>query len=703
MRIASADAPEAGLLPQARGFEVRLLTLPDDPQGHSSILLSQTHEAFRDIFTTLTTDVANHIAPTADHKRAVEQLLARLKRWQQFLERSGPEGLGDEAQRGLFGELWFISHFLLPARGVHAIMAWTGPAMTAQDFQLPGMAVEVKTTTAKEHQKLPITGEKQLDSSPQLNIFLFHLSLNAQRDTGVTLVELVAQVRGSLASSPLALAYFEDALLSAGYLDAHANRYLRPGYLKREHHFFKVTEISPGSLEVIAQVSEMFRIRSVWPRACHTWCLRQSLLAFLEAEYLTMELDQFAEEFRQEVLSQCDDEDSAHFREDKFTEVMIDYLKQANEVDDGEVCYHKHDSRGEKLNGFSVSGDGECLDLFVCSFNGTVPPQNIPNSEVKTHFKRLLRFFEAALDAPSRGFEDASPIFDVAQQIHVQREELTKARFFFLTDGVVKNAEIEDTTLGGIEIQHFIWDMEKLHRFVTSGMQREVIEINFADEFGGAVPCVGTADATDEYCTYLAFFPGALLAKLYGEYGPRLLEKNVRSFLQAKGKINKGIRDTILNEPHRFLAYNNGISATAEQIRVEHASKGIHLLKWARDFQIVNGGQTTASIYHAFKKNNADLSKLAIQVKLTVLNDPQKIDVFVPLISRYANSQNKVNAADFSANHPYHVTLEELSRTIWAPAASGTRAPDTLVLRAGKGFLPRRQRQAGHTCENQGL
>jgi hypothetical protein len=385
-----------------------------------------------------------------------------------------------------------------------------------------------------------------------------------------------------------------------------------------------------------------------------------------------MELDQFAEEFRQEVLSQCDDEDSTHFREDKFTEVMIDYLKQANEVDDGEVCYHKHDSRGEKLNGFSVSGDGECLDLFVCCFNGAVPPPNVLNSEVKTHFKRLLRFFEAALDAPSRGFEDASPIFDVAQQIHVQREELTKARFFFLTDGVVKNAEIEDTTLGEIEIQHFIWDIEKLHRFVTSGMQREVIEINFADEFGGAVPCVGTADATDEYCTYLAFFPGALLAKLYGEYGPRLLEKNVRSFLQAKGKINKGIRDTILNEPHRFLAYNNGISATAEQIKVEHASKGLHMLKWARDFQIVNGGQTTASIYHAFKKNNADLSKLTIQVKLTVLNDPQKIDVFVPLISRYANSQNKVNAADFSANHPYHVTLEELSRTIWAPAASGT-------------------------------
>lgn len=387
---------------------------------------------------------------------------------------------------------------------------------------------------------------------------------------------------------------------------------------------------------------------------------------------MTMDLNQFAEEIRQEILSQCDAEDSSHFREDKFTEVMIDYLKQANEVDDGESCYHRHDTRGEKLNGFSMSGDGECVDLFVSCFTNTVPPESIPNSEVKTHFKRLQRFFEAALDAPKRGFEDASPVFDVAQQIHVQREDITKARFFFLTDGVVKNIQLESETVDGIEISYHVWDMEKLHRFFTSGMQREVIEIDFDGEFGGAVPCVGTADATDEYCTYLAFFPGPLLAKLYGEYGPRLLEKNVRSFLQAKGKINKGIRTTILNEPHRFLAYNNGISATAEQIKVDHPSKGLHMLKWARDFQIVNGGQTTASIYHALRKDQADLSKLVVQVKLTVLNDAKKIDVFVPLISRYANSQNKVNAADFSANHPYHIALEELSRTTWAPAASGT-------------------------------
>ena len=385
-----------------------------------------------------------------------------------------------------------------------------------------------------------------------------------------------------------------------------------------------------------------------------------------------MNIEIFAEEFRQEVLSRSQDEESGHFREDKFTEVMIEYLAQANELDEGEVCYHKNTARGEKLNGFSLSSDGECVDLFVASYHGTVPPESVPQSEVSTHFRWLRRFLEGALKGVHRHLEESSPVFDVAQQIHAQREELSKARFFLLTDGVARSVDVDPVTIEGIEVQHYLWDLEKLRRFITSRMQRETIEIDFEKDFGGAIPCLESPETSAEYRAFLTYFPGSLLADLYGEYGPRLLEKNVRSFLQAKGKINKGIRTTILTEPQRFLAYNNGISATAERIDLLQPAKGMTLLRRARDFQIVNGGQTTASIYHASRKEKATLDGLMIQVKLTVLNDPQKIDDFVPLISQYANSQNKVNAADFSANSPFHVSLEELSRRLWAPAASGT-------------------------------
>ena len=242
--------------------------------------------------------------------------------------------------------------------------------------------------------------------------------------------------------------------------------------------------------------------------------------------------------------------------------------------------------------------------------------------------------------------EESSPVFDVAQRLYVQRGDLSRVRLFLLTDGVVRAADVEPETVGDIELRHHLWDLEKLRRFITSRMRREAIEIDFTKDFGGALPCV-VSGSDGEYRTFLTFFSGALLANLYGEYGPRLLEKNVRSFLQAKGKINKGIRQTILKEPERFLAYNNGISATAERVDLEEASGGLRRLVRARDFQIVNGGQTTASIFHTFRKDKANLDGLTVQVKLTVLGDPAQVEEFVPLISQYANSQNKVTAADF--------------------------------------------------------
>jgi hypothetical protein len=221
-------------------------------------------------------------------------------------------------------------------------------------------------------------------------------------------------------------------------------------------------------------------------------------------------------------------------------------------------------------------------------------------------------------------------------------------------------------------VKHYLWDLEKLRRLRSSGQERECIQIDLEKDYGGAVPCLAQADGTGEYTAYLAFFPAALLAKIYGDYGPRLLEKNVRSFLQAKGKVNGGIQKTIRDQPHRFLAYNNGISGTAEAVTISKSKDGSCKLEHLRDFQIVNGGQTTASIYHAMKKEKADISHVTVQVKLTVVSVPAKVAEFVPLISLYANSQNKVNTADFSANDEWHQKLENLSRTVWAPATSGT-------------------------------
>ena len=205
-----------------------------------------------------------------------------------------------------------------------------------------------------------------------------------------------------------------------------------------------------------------------------------------------------------------------------------------------------------------------------------------------------------------------------------------------------------------------------------SGKMRETIEIDFQDKFNLTIPCIENA-TSDKYSVYLAIISGELLAGLYDEFRDRLLEKNVRSFLQVKGAVNKGIRDTLRDEPDMFLAYNNGISVTAESVEIVRDENGKPSIKSIRDMQIVNGGQTTASIFNAHKdkKVNADLSKVFVQMKISVINSSDDMDDIVPRISAFSNTQNKVQVADFSANDPYHRRIEELSRTIWAPAQGG--------------------------------
>ena len=258
---------------------------------------------------------------------------------------------------------------------------------------------------------------------------------------------------------------------------------------------------------------------------------------------------------------------------------------------------------------------------------------------------------------------------------------------------MVRSLELEEEPFKELEVRYVVWDLEKLSRLRVG--EREVIELDFVNDYGGAVPCLQAADATGEYRTFLAYLPAPLLARIYGEHGQRLLERNVRAFLQAKGKVNRGLQKTLREEPHRFLAYNNGLCCTAAEVKVQAGKDNHARLEWVRDFQIVNGGQTTASIYHALKKEQVDVQQVVVQVKLTVLSDPAKVPEIVPLISQYANSQNKVKNPDLYANRPFHRSLELLSRRIWAPAAGGLqRGTQWYYERAAGSYLDDKSRQA---------
>lgn len=375
----------------------------------------------------------------------------------------------------------------------------------------------------------------------------------------------------------------------------------------------------------------------------------------------------FLVNLQQEVLSRSEGQEQ--LCEDAFTEVMVEYLSEAGEFDDGIVCQHR--GRGLQVNGYGVSEDEECLDLFVSLCTLKVPPETVHKREIDTLFKRLKEFLERCMKGYAREMEEASPAFDLALRIEELRNDLTRVRLYLFTDSVSRMEEIPNETLNDIELSYHIWDIERIFRCWSSGNKRETIEVDFLSILGEAAPCLSVTPQDGEYACYLMSLSGPFLVELYSRYGPRLLERNVRCFLQARGKINKGIRSTIHTEPSMFLAYNNGLSVTAERVTTVRLADGTLGMTHARDFQIVNGGQTMGSIYHAFRRDQADVSGIKVPVKLTVLFDPNRVEAVVPKISEYANSQNKVNTADFQANDPFHRGLEELSRTIWAPAADG--------------------------------
>ena len=378
------------------------------------------------------------------------------------------------------------------------------------------------------------------------------------------------------------------------------------------------------------------------------------------------QLKAYAEDFQQAVLSRAEDDESARFREEEFTGYVGEILTEAGEIDDIEVCHFQ--SRGMKANGYSFNGDLNRLDVFVSVYKGAAPPEKIGKNEIDQAFRQAIGFVKKSLKGYHAELEESAPAFDMAITIFNLKDVIASVRVFVLTDGVVGAFEAKRGEIDGIPASLQLWDLLRLFRFQTSGKEHEPIEINFVEGFGKAIPCLSVTTDFNDYSAFLIMFEGTVLSAIYGEFGARLLEQNVRTFLQARGNVNKGIRKSILEEPRRFLAYNNGITLTADSVMLTKMLDGSLGIERLTNLQIVNGAQTTASLYHAQIRDKADLAGIHVAAKLIVIAS-ENSEISVPVISKYANSQNKVNDADFSANDPFHVRLESLSRTVWAPAS----------------------------------
>ncbi|MGA9382879.1 MAG: PD-(D/E)XK motif protein [Phormidium sp.] len=250
LRMKHKSIGKSTIFPNSNCFEVRRVALQSDDDAHVTLQLVLINSRYSDIFTTLVQDIVDTIAPIADEQNAVAAFFTRLRRWQAFLEKHNPEGLSQAEQQGLYGELWFLRQIVIPQLGSRqGVKCWTGAKGTQQDFQFQNCAVEVKTTATKQHQKLAISSERQLDDTGTGTLILLHLSLDARQERGESLPDIVASLRLILENDPIAKEELEILLFEVGYLDIHIPYYEQISYSLREVNYFKVEENFPRIIE----------------------------------------------------------------------------------------------------------------------------------------------------------------------------------------------------------------------------------------------------------------------------------------------------------------------------------------------------------------------------------------------------------------------------------------------------------------------
>lgn len=379
-------------------------------------------------------------------------------------------------------------------------------------------------------------------------------------------------------------------------------------------------------------------------------------------------VEQFFHDFRQEMLAGA--VANSTYQLESFMETISNELIETGFVDGFEHCHYRA-LRAIRVDGYWFNDEGG-LDLFIADFDCRRDLETLTRTDVDAAFKRVVNFFESSLQGRLQP-EVTTPEFDLVQQIFDRSAMIRQVNFHLTSERTLSDRvkELPESHAGGIRSTFHIWDMSRFQRQRSSRGHKEPLDIDFVEIFGQGISCLPANLGTDSFQSYLIVIPALILSALYERYSSRLLEQNVRTFLQARAQVNKGIRATILNEPSMFFAYNNGITATALNVETRLTPNGLEVTR-ITDLQIVNGGQTTASLFHTQRRDKADLSKIFVQMKLSVI-EGEESETIVPRISEYANTQNRVNAADFFSNHPFHVRIADFSRRIWAPAQKGAQ------------------------------
>lgn len=423
------------------------------------------------------------------------------------------------------------------------------------------------------------------------------------------------------------------------------------------------------------------------------------------------------QEYKQEFLDslRADSAINGSDTQDEFLSCTLGMLEDFDEVQSPQKvgfgdkrCSGQHVMR---IDAYAFDETDHSLELFINDFQDAYETGNLTGSRVDELYWLMYYFLNEVCNGNiTKYFDDSDDALKIAALIKRRMnaigddpEQILKIRMFILTNKelstdilnrnlletkirktkgsktVKSTKKIKKADFNGKPLEINIWNLERFYEKEKS-FSSDPIVIDFRNDYScDGIPCIkGNIGENLGYEAYIAIIPGKLLSEIYIEHGSKVLEGNVRAFLGTSGSksVNSGIRRTINTEPDKFFTYNNGIATTAADVETEEKDGQLYITKIV-DLQIINGGQTTASLAEAvLKKTNPELNGIFVPMKLTVIDDRETenedgvrfYDQMVQNIAKYANSQNKVTAADLFSNDPFHIWMEKMSKKIFAPA-----------------------------------
>ena len=384
-----------------------------------------------------------------------------------------------------------------------------------------------------------------------------------------------------------------------------------------------------------------------------------------------IQLEDFYQGFYQDVLTDFQiDKDAS--KSQIFIQKIGNYLEQDGDVVD--IIWSEYIQPDIEFTGYAYDSERKLLTIIGNHFFHGESIETLTKDMYERKFKKMKLFFEETVEGSLHSV--MSPTDEAVESVKniyelFKLDKIQRVIFLIITNGTLtRNTKvIPFEIVKNIRVDFQVFDLKDIYRISTQENNLQEIEVLLKDYTDKGLLCLSASLDANDYSSYLVVMPGRTLALIYDQYGQKLFEQNVRTFLQFKGRTNKKMQITIKEEPERFFAYNNGLTCTASAIEVEKQDSLLKIIR-INGLQIVNGGQTTSVIYNCYK-NKINIDNIFVQMKLSVVSKEDEYADFVGKVARYANSQNPVKESDFFSNSPFHKTFKNLSERIWAPMSGG--------------------------------